>query len=184
MKFNASPLGFLTPPPPSLSSNHRPTLFLLPSCKTTKIFLKARFQDFIVLLLTQPWQISPPQVKVKVWCPNPIWDCLSEQNFPLKFKTSSSSYLGLGKWTHPWLKSHFDVHQLQNPFKIVCWKKNSNPLPLLTSVVASQHAPSQGGRSWQHFGERKNDHKNFRQTRVYYFATTALFLRVIANLHI
>ena len=27
----------------------------------------------------------------------------------------------------------------------------------------------QGGRCWQHFGEGKNDHKNFSQARVYYF---------------
>ena len=26
-----------------------------------------------------------------------------------------------------------------------------------------------GGRSWQHFGEGRKDHKNFHQARVYYF---------------
>ena len=33
----------------------------------------------------------------------------------------------------------------------------------------------QGGRSWQPFGEGKNGHTNFWQTRIYYFATNALF---------
>ena len=39
----------------------------------------------------------------------------------------------------------------------------------------------QGGRSWQPFGEGKNSHTNFRQARIYYFASNAPFLRVIAN---
>ena len=33
-------------------------------------------------------------------------------------------------------------------------------------VVSSE---SQGGRSWQPFGEGKNGHKNFRQARIFFF---------------
>ena len=36
-------------------------------------------------------------------------------------------------------------------------------------TVLLEHLGAQGGRSWQHFGMGKNDHKNFRQARVYYF---------------
>ena len=40
----------------------------------------------------------------------------------------------------------------------------------------------QDGRSWQPFGEGKNGLKNFCQARIYFFATNASFLRVIASL--
>ena len=41
---------------------------------------------------------------------------------------------------------------------------------LLTySIVELSTSCNQGGRSWQHFGKGKNDHKNFCQARVYYF---------------
>jgi len=36
-------------------------------------------------------------------------------------------------------------------------------------TVLLEHLGAQGGRSWQHFGEGKNDHKNFRQALFYYF---------------
>ena len=42
----------------------------------------------------------------------------------------------------------------------------------------------QGGRSWQQFGEGKNDQKTFVKRVLTIFATNALFLRVIANLYI
>ena len=40
---------------------------------------------------------------------------------------------------------------------------------LTYSIVELSTSSNQGGRSWQHFGKGKNDHKNFRQARVYYF---------------
>ena len=43
---------------------------------------------------------------------------------------------------------------------------------------------TQGGRSWQPFGESKNGHKTFDRRIFAIFATNALFLRVIANLQI
>ena len=54
----------------------------------------------------------------------------------------------------------------------------------VTKIVPSHSIPlniihGQGGRSWQPFGEGKNSHNIFRQVPIYYFATNALFLRVI-----
>ena len=53
-------------------------------------------------------------------------------------------------------------------------------LQVLTESVSG----IQGGRSWQHIGEGKNDHKNFLQANVYYFRGKCVVLRVIAILHI
>ena len=40
---------------------------------------------------------------------------------------------------------------------------------LIEQLLNKEELTDQVGRNWQHFGEGKKDHKNFRQARVYYF---------------
>ena len=43
---------------------------------------------------------------------------------------------------------------------------------------------SQGGRSWQPFGEGKNGHENFRQAHIYYFRDKCVtFARICKFAH-